>query len=258
MSRPGVDQRNVELLDCYGDEWWSDHGRFGETKKFTDGISLPFLKDGLDKVGRISKNENLKGLKVLDVGCGVGVYSEAIAKTGAEVVGIDPGENLIKSANKHKLETLKEYPNMKVDYLLESIEEHAEKHHEEYDVVVASEVIEHVPDPDEFLKHCIKTLKPGGTIQVTTFNRTILSFVLAQLLMSFILNIIPRFCHSWFRFVKPEECESIFNKYNCHKIDLTGYFYLLYLPVKNRFFFMKNTSIGYAIQGIKNVKYHKD
>lgn len=186
------------------------------------------------------------------------MFSEAIAKEGAEVIGIDPGANLLTAAEKHKLETLKEFPDMKVKYLYESIEEHAAKHEGEYDAIVASEVIEHVPDPDEFIKNCLKTLKPGGSISITTLNRTILSFLLAQLLMSFILNIIPRYCHSWFKFIKPEEVESIFNKHNCHKVDITGYFYLLFMPIKNKFLFTKNTSIVYAIQGMKNVEYNNN
>jgi ubiquinone biosynthesis O-methyltransferase len=210
---------------------------------------------GLEKVGRIKPGQNLKGLKVLDVGCGVGVFSEAIAKEGAEVVGIDPGANLLKAAEIHKKETMKTHPDLKITYLFESIEEHAKNHEGEYDVVVASEVIEHVPDQDEFIKNCVKTLKPGGSISITTLNRTIISFLLAQLLMSFILNIIPRYCHSWFKFIKPEEVEKLFNKYNVHKTDLTGYFYLLWMPIKNKFLFIKDTSIVYAIQGVKNIKY---
>jgi ubiquinone biosynthesis O-methyltransferase len=214
---------------------------------------------GLEKVGRIKKGGNLKGLKVLDAGCAVGLFSEAIAKEGAEVVGIDPGASLIKVANEHKLETLKSHPDLKITYLEESIEEHAKNHEGEYDVVVASEVIEHVEDPDRFIKNCMKTLKPGGSISITTLNRTITSFLLAQLLMSWILDIIPRYSHSWSRFIKPEEVEELFEKYGGHKTHLSGYFYLLWMPVKNRFFFTKNTSIVYAIQGMKNVKFeHED
>lgn len=139
---------------------------------------------------------------------------------------------------------------MNITYLSELIQDHASQHGEEYDAIMASEVIEHVPDPDFFIKHCLKALKPGGSIYVTTLNRTMRSLFFGWLLAEWILAIIPRGSHSWWMFRKPEEVEELFNKYNCHKANTVGFLYEFYF---GKYVFCKSRDIQYGIHGVKNI-----
>jgi polyprenyldihydroxybenzoate methyltransferase / 3-demethylubiquinol 3-O-methyltransferase len=252
MSSNKVDKDNVDLLDSLADDWWNPEGRLKGLHPFNH-VRVPFVARGLNKTGRI-QSESLEGIKLLDVGCGTGIFSEALAKAGANVTGIDPGKNLIRAAEKHKLETLQTHPNMKVNYICDFIENHSKEFENYYDVVVTSEVIEHVPDPDFFMEHCIKCLKPGGSIFVTTFNRTFNSWFFGQVWGEWILNMVPRWSHSWFQFRTPEEVEGYMNKYNCHKADITGFFYVFFFKPQT-FWFIKNTSIMFGMHGVKNIDY---
>jgi polyprenyldihydroxybenzoate methyltransferase / 3-demethylubiquinol 3-O-methyltransferase len=249
MLSDKVDKSNIDLLGNLAEDWWNPDGVFKVLHCFNN-VRVPFVIRGLRKTGKI-QSENLKGIKLLDVGCGTGILSEGLAKVGAEVTGLDPGENVIKVAEKHKLETLKTHPNINVNYICDFIENHSSEYENYYDAVVTSEVVEHVPDPEFLIKHCIKCLKPGGSIFVTTHNRTFNSYFIGHIWAELILNIIPRFSHSWSRFRTPDEIEEYFNKQNCHKADLTGFLYLVFFKFQ-RFLFTKNTSIMYGIQGVKN------
>jgi ubiquinone biosynthesis O-methyltransferase len=215
-------------------------------------LRVPWVIEGMQKVGR-KTTKDLNGLKLLDVGCGAGIFSEALAIEGAEVVGIDPGEDLIRVARNHKMLTLKNHPKMKLSYEQELIEDHAEKFTDYYDVVVTSEVIEHVPDPKSFIKHCMKALKPGGTIFVTTLNRTFASFFWAWLVCDFILGKPKRGTHSYWKFVKPEEIEEMFIENNGHKVGQTG-FMLPFSIFNDKAKFCDNTSVCFGIYGVKNMK----
>lgn len=206
---------------------------------------MPWVIEGAQKIF----GNDLNGLKLLDVGCGAGLYSEALALEGADVVGIDPGKDLIRVARNHRSLTLKTNPKMKLSYENELIEDHAQKFKDYYDVVVTSEVIEHVPDPKSLIKHCMKALKPGGLIFVTTVNRTFLSFLFVWLLGEWTLGIVPRGTHDPRMFVKPEEIEEMFIENNGHKVNEVGFS----LPYGAKHFsFSDSISMHFGIFGVKN------
>jgi ubiquinone biosynthesis O-methyltransferase len=256
MSPPrnNVDEENTRFFSKYADKWWDiDLKCCGPLHEYNQA-RLPFIERGLLKCGRID-SDSFKGLKILDVGCGAGILSEPLALKGGEVVGIDPSIELIQSAKNHLKITMNDNPDIKVTYLNDLIEDHAVKYENYYDVVIASEVVEHVLDPNEFLEHCIKALKPGGSIFVTTFNRNLTTLFFAWLWGEWILGIIARGTHSWFKFVKPEEIEDCFNKNNCHKADDSGFFYTPFLEKK--FLLYNFLGFQFGIQGIKNIKYQK-
>lgn len=243
-----VDEKDVAHYSKIGEKWWDYAGPCKNLHYFND-VRVPFVIQGLQKTGRI-KSKSLKGIKILDVGCAVGIVAERLAKEGATVVAIDPAKDLIEVAKKHLAGTQSRHSDIDVTYLCELIQDHAAAHEGEYDAVMASEVIEHVPDPDFFIEHCIKALKPGGSIFVTTLNRTIGSLIFGWLLAEWILAIIPRGSHSWWKFQKPEEVANLFEKYNCHTANTVGFLYEFYF---GRYVFCKNQDVQYGIQGVKNI-----
>lgn len=247
-SVDGVDPKDIAHFSSFAEDWWDLNGPVNSLHPFND-VRVPYVRNGLKKTGRV-KGNNLNGVKILEVGCGVGIFSEGLAKDGAEVTGIDPATALIEVAEKHKLESLKTHPDMKVNYLCELVQDHAIKYEGYYDAVVASEVVEHVPDVDYFLQHCIKCLKPGGSIFITTFNRTFNSIFFGWIWAEWILKMTPRGTHDPRQFVKPSEAEEIFNKYNCHATNLQGFFFEFY---RFKYMFCDNVSIQYGLQGVKNI-----
>lgn len=243
-----VDPKDVEHFSSFADKWWDLDGPVNSLHPFND-VRVPFVRNGLKKTGRV-KSDNMRGVKILDVGCGVGIFSEGLAKDGAEVVAIDPAVKLIEVARNHLTLTRKTNPEVNVTYLCELIQDHVAVHEGEYDAVVASEVVEHVPDPDFFMKHCIKALKPGGSIFITTFNRTFNSIFFGWVWAEWILALTPRGTHDFRQFMKPKEVEDILYKYNCHKADVTGFFFEFY---RFKYMFCDNVSIQYGLQGVKNI-----
>lgn len=243
-----VDEKDIEHYSKIGDQWWNYKGPCKNLHYFND-VRVPFVIQGLQKTGRI-KSKSLRGVKILDVGCAAGIVAERLAKEGAEVVAIDPAKELIEVAKRHLVGTQSRHADINVTYICELIQDHAAKHEGEYDAVMASEVIEHVPDPDFFIEHCVKALKPGGSIFVTTLNRTLSSLYFGWLWAEWILAIIPRGSHSWWKFQKPDEVEKMFENNNCHRASSTGFLYEFYF---GRYVFCKNQSVQYGIQGVKNV-----
>lgn len=135
-----VDPKDVAHFSSFAEKWWDLDGPVNSLHPFND-VRVPFVRNGLKKTGRCKVN-NLNGLKILDVGCGVGIFSEGLAKDGAVVVGIDPAEKLIEVARNHLVQTKKSHPSLNVTYLCELVQDHAIEHEGEYDAVVASEVVE--------------------------------------------------------------------------------------------------------------------
>ncbi|KAF5292301.1 hypothetical protein FQA39_LY03335 [Lamprigera yunnana] len=173
-----------------------------------------------------------------------GFLSEALARLGGTVHGIDSAVNLIKVAKDHaQQESL-----TNLTYFATSIEDFAEQNSEKYDVVVASEIIEHVTEKELFLKACIKCLKPGGSFYITTFNRTTISWILGIWVIQEIFNIIPRGTHEWDLFISPEHLEELLVKNNCKVLETKGKFFNL---VTRSWYWLESTSLMYAMHAVK-------
>ncbi|KAF5307547.1 hypothetical protein FQR65_LT06903 [Abscondita terminalis] len=185
---------------------------------------------------------------ILEVGCGGGVLTEELAKLGGVVHGIDPCLEAITVAKQHA--TLnKELTNL--TYELTTIEEHANLHHELYDVVVVSEVIEHVTEKFEFLKNCVKCLKPGGSIIITTFNKTMCSWLFSIIILQEILNYIPRGTHTWDKFISPEDLSVMLYSLNCKPFRVTG---MKCNAITKTWRLSSNISTSYCFEALKNFK----
>jgi len=244
--RFNVDERDVQHFSSTAKFWWDPEGPWRILHKY-NSIRVPFIRDCLTTPGKIDIHKTcdpnaLKGLNILEVGCGAGILSEALAELGANVVGIDPSTDLIETANDH----ISGQTNLK--YVCELVEEHVEKNREKYDVVVASEVLEHIVDKTAFLKPCVEALKPGGSIFVTTFNRTWISWFCAILFLEYVIELIPVRTHIWKQFISPSDVEEILKKNNCRKVHLQGFGYDIFRKLHCLW---SNTYCSYGLHAVK-------
>lgn len=212
-------------------------------------VRIPFIRDGLISTGligteKINKPDVLKGMKILDIGCGAGILSEALGRLKADVTGIDPSEGLLDTAKSH----LKGHFS-NIEYICSTIEEHSINNQEKYDAVVASEVLEHVPDQRAFLHECVKCLKVGGSIFITTINKTQASWLGAIVAAENILNLVPKNTHEWNQFISPTDVTKILNEVNCSTILVHGIRYEFWRDIA---VFQKFDGINYALQAVKN------
>jgi 2-polyprenyl-6-hydroxyphenyl methylase/3-demethylubiquinone-9 3-methyltransferase len=202
-ERTSVDRDEVARFAALADEWWNPRGKMAPLHKFNP-VRLGFIRDqACAQFGRDgSALDCLKGLMFLDVGCGGGIVSEPLARLGGKVTGIDPAEENIEAAKLHA-----EKNTLSIDYRATTVEALAETP-ATFDVVIASEVVEHVSDLDFFIGRCAALVKPGGLMVVTTINRTLKSFALAIVGAEYVLRWLPVGTHRWEKLVTPAELEA--------------------------------------------------
>lgn len=249
--RLNVDEKDIQHFSSFAEDWWNPMGSW-KVLHTMNQVRIPFIRDGLKSPGikvkqQVKSEPNaLEGVKILDVGCGAGIFSEALAKIGADVVALDPAQNLIDAANKH----LSDQTDLKLIYSTDLIQDHAAKNEEKYDVVIASEVVEHVVDKKHFLRACVAALKPGGSIFVTTLNKTWSSWFFGIIFAEFILRLLPMNTHIWNQFISPEDVADILKENNCTTVNVQGWANEFY---KNQFTYQDSTNIMYGLHAIKNV-----
>lgn len=178
-------------------------------------LRLALLQEYLTKAGlaHFAYSETktpLRGLKMLDVGCGGGLLSEALAKLGADVTGVDAGKDLLEIARAHMATDPQLQKHLR--YQLSLIENFSANHRDSFDAVVSSEVIEHVNNQEMFVKHCVECVKPGGSIIFTTMNRTLPGGFLNITFNEHIYRIMPKGTHSYNRFIRPRELKNMLLK----------------------------------------------
>jgi 2-polyprenyl-6-hydroxyphenyl methylase/3-demethylubiquinone-9 3-methyltransferase len=183
------DPAEIARFDTIAQRWWDPHGEFRPLH-----VLNPVRLDYVDR------RSGLRGKRVLDVGCGGGLLSEAMAKRGATVTGIDLAPLTIEVAELHALDT-----KVDVRYLRESAEAHAAHSAGSYDVVTCMEMLEHVPEPASVLRALHDLVVPGGHVFVSTLNRNLKSYLLAIVGAEYVLNLLARGTHTYERFIKPSE-----------------------------------------------------
>jgi len=195
---------NIELekFKTLAPEWWKNDGEFIALKSLNK-LRVPLIKElACGRRDVANPSQPLAGIKILDVGCGGGILAESLARLGANVVGIDPLQENIDAAEHHR----GEHSDLaKLSYTCTTVEDFCREHGESFDVVVASEVLEHVDNPAVFVEDCCSCIKPGGRIVVTTINRNIVSTLLVKYAAEYLLRIVPQGTHDEGKFVTPEE-----------------------------------------------------
>jgi 2-polyprenyl-6-hydroxyphenyl methylase/3-demethylubiquinone-9 3-methyltransferase len=219
-ERSTVDPDEVTRFAALADDWWNPRGKMRPLHKFNP-VRLGYIRDrACARFDRDPKAlDCLKGLRILDVGCGGGLLSEPLARLGASVTGIDPAERNIAVARIHA-----ETSGVSVDYRVATADELAAAG-ERFDIVLALEVVEHVADVGLFVRQCAEMVKPGGLMIVATLNRTLKSFALAIVGAEYILRWLPVGTHRWDKFVTPEELEAALASGGLTVIQETGVAY---------------------------------
>lgn len=215
-----LDPEEIERFSRIADEWWDPLGKFRPLHQLNP-IRLQFIRDEICRhFGKDSRAPSpLKGLNILDIGCGGGLLCEPMSRLGANVTGVDPANRTIEAASKHA-------KNMGLDINYRATR--AEKlldAGEQFDVVVNMEVIEHVPDVPAFLKICAELIKPGGLMLASTLNRTLKSYGLAIIGAEYIMRWLPTGTHQWQRFVTPDELQQALLGAGLTDIEQTGMSY---------------------------------
>ena len=195
------------------------------------------------RLGYVAERVALRGAHVLDVGCGGGLLSEALAGEGAQVTAIDLAPDLLKIARLHGLES-----GAKVDYRLLAVEALATQAPATFDAITCMEMLEHVPDPASVLDACATLLKPGGRLFVSTLNRTPAAFALAIVGAEYIARLLPKGTHQYRDFIKPSEMATWLRKSGMQLEDVSG---LAYEPWRNAARITRRTEINYLVSACK-------
>ena len=184
----------------------------------------------------------LKYVKILDVGCWVGLLSEPMCRMGAEVTGIDAS---LKNINVAKIHAKKN--NLNIKYICTSPEQYEIK--DKFDVILNMEIVEHVEDLNLFLKSSSSLLKKGGIMFVATLNKTLKSYIFAIVGAEYVLRWLPIGTHEWEKFVKPEDLTDILKKNNLNLDKLDG---MKFNIIKDKWKISSDKSVNYIAKYIKN------
>jgi 2-polyprenyl-6-hydroxyphenyl methylase/3-demethylubiquinone-9 3-methyltransferase len=234
-----VDQDEVERFSRHAADWWNPRGPMAALHKFNP-VRIGYIRDqSAAHFERDAKKlDCLRGLRMLDIGCGGGILTEPLARLGAVMVGADPSEDNINAARVHAEST-----GVTVDYRATTAEELAAAK-ERFDVVLAMEVVEHVTDAGEFVATCATMVKPGGLMIAATLNRTMKSFALAIVGAEYVLRWLPRGTHQWDKFVTPEELETAIENGG---LQVAGERGVIYNPFADRWQLSSDMDVNYML-----------
>ena len=240
-----VDAGEVARFAALADEWWNPRGKMRPLHKFNP-VRLAFVRDhACEHYGNDPKSlDCLSGLRILDVGCGGGILAEPLARLGASVVGIEPAEENVAAARLHA-----EKSGVPVDYRATTVEALAETG-ERFDIVIASEVVEHVADLGLFVHRCAECVSPGGLMAVTTINRTLKSFAFAIVGAEYVLRWLPVGTHRWDKFVTPEELQRAFDGAGLSVVDEAG---IVYSPLADEWRRANDVDVNYMMLAHKRI-----
>ena len=219
-------QAELDKFDDLAQRWWDPRG----PQKALHALNPA-------RLGYVAERVQLRDAAVLDVGCGGGLLSEALAQAGAKVTAIDLAPNLLKVARLHGLES-----GIKVDYREMPVEALVEQAPASFDAITCMEMLEHVPEPASIIEACAKLLKPGGRLFLSTLNRTPAAFALAIVGAEYVARVLPKGTHQYRDFIKPSELAKWLREAGLELEDVSG---LMYEPWRNSARVVSRTDINY-------------
>ena len=232
MSAGNVDAAEIAKFGSLANRWWDPAGP-----------QRPLHELNPARLGYVAARVTLRGTCVLDVGCGAGLLSEAMAGAGAIATGLDMAPELIDVARLHLLES-----GLQVDYLLEPVESLALRKPASFDAITCMEMLEHVPDPGSILQACGQLLRPGGRLFVSTINRTPLAFAAAIVGAEYVAGLLPRGTHDYKSFIRPAELAAWLRDAGMRLEDVSG---LAYDPLRRKAWVGGGTGINYLACAVR-------
>ena len=229
MNAANVDQAELTKFSSLAHRWWDVDGEFGPLHAIN-----PLRLDWIDGIAPLNRQ------RVLDVGCGGGILADAMARKGAEVLGIDLAEKSLKVAQLHALDA----GTSQITYRLVAAEALAAEMPDQFDVVTCMEMLEHVPDPASAVQACARLAKPGGWVFFSTINRNPKSFLMAILGAEYVLNLVPRGTHEYARLLRPSELARFCRDAGLDMQQSCG---LQYNPISGRYRLSTDTSVNYML-----------
>jgi 2-polyprenyl-6-hydroxyphenyl methylase/3-demethylubiquinone-9 3-methyltransferase len=223
-----VDPAEIAKFSELAHRWWDPTSEFRPLHEIN-----PLRLDYIDRKAKLA------GKDVLDIGCGGGLLTEAMAERGARVSGIDLSERALKVAQLHLYES-----GRSVDYRLLSAEACAQAEPARFDVVTCMELLEHVPDPQSTVSACAALLRPGGSAFFSTIARNPKAYLYAILGAEYLLKLLPRGTHDYAKFIRPSELAAMCRRAGLEVVDMIG---MTYNPLTRRYALEADTSVNYIV-----------
>ena len=224
-----VDPAELAKFSDLAHRWWDTESEFRPLHQIN-----PLRLDWITDIAPIT------GKRVLDVGCGGGILADAMARRGADVLGIDLATKALRVAQLHALEA----QTPRVQYREISAEAMAAEQPGQFDVVTCMEMLEHVPDPASVVQACAQMVKPGGHVFFSTINRNPKSFLFAIVGAEYVLNLLPKGTHEYAKFIRPSELARYAREAGLELEHTKG---LEYNPLSRRYWLSGDTSVNYML-----------
>ncbi|KYQ89665.1 hypothetical protein DLAC_09630 [Tieghemostelium lacteum] len=253
----------INFFNTQAKDWWNPEGTMKPLHRMNP-VRVKYIVDRLKSIQKIPRSNSvhlpLQGLTLMDIGCGAGLLTESLSRLGGDkVIGLDAAQNNILMACSHANLDKKLQCNLnekKLEYIESTIENYIATNPSVltadggFDVVCSLEVIEHVDNPQEFVNYCSKVLKPGGSMFISTINRTYLSYLSTILAAEYILRLVPIGTHHWNQFVTPSDLSQFLQKSNLSIQDSKG---LFYNPLTSNWTLINDNTVNYIIHATKKL-----
>jgi 2-polyprenyl-6-hydroxyphenyl methylase/3-demethylubiquinone-9 3-methyltransferase len=245
MHSTTVDEAEIERFSRIAEEWWDPKGKFAPLHRLNP-VRLSYIRDRAAAHWQRDplSGSPLQGLSLLDIGCGGGLLCEPMTRLGATVTGLDAAERNIATAHLHA-----ERQGLAIDYRAGAAEGLAVAG-EQFDIVLAMEIVEHVSDAGLFLRTCGQLVKPGGLVFLSTLNRTAKAWAMAIAGAEYVLRWLPRGTHDWRKFLKPSEVVRGLRDGNVEAQEIVG---VVFSPLGRSWSLSKSDlDVNYMLYGIKH------
>jgi len=228
QNQSNVDPVEIRKFEELASRWWDREGEFRPLHEINP-IRLNFINSG----------SPLAGKRALDVGCGGGILSESMARSGARVTGIDMGKAPLSVASLHALED-----GLEIDYQQITAEAMAASQPASFDLVTCMEMLEHVPEPESIIHACTTLVKPGGDIYFSTINRNPKAYAMAIVGAEYIMKMLPRGTHDYSKFIKPSELDIWARNAGLDLVSISG---ISYQPITGMFRASRDVTVNYMV-----------